>query len=160
MKLNNIIEISHLEKLSKIILLCSLLILFFYLTEVFFVFYNGNPFEITIYKYRTSNGFIASTIIILFCNIIVPQLLWWNRLRTNPIILFAVSVCVLAGMWLERVVIVLSSMERSYLPMNWYGYFPSVFEISLLLGSFGFFLFCYLIIIRIVPSVSIYDNSN
>ena len=48
---------------------------------------------------------------LILCNGIVPQLLWFKWVRTNMAVLFVISIIVNIGMWLERFVIVITSLH-------------------------------------------------
>ena len=61
----------------------------------------------------------------------------------RPLILFFISIVVNIGMWLERFVIVVTSLRRDFLPSSWGYYTPTWVDWGMLLGSFGlFFTFC------------------
>ena len=65
---------------------------------------------------------------LITCNVVMPQLLWFKSVRSNPPWLFLVSLVVLIGMWLERFVIVVTSLHRDYLPSSWGMYSPTVWD--------------------------------
>ena len=56
---------------------------------------------------------------LMTCNIVAPQVLWFKRVRSSPVLLFIWSIIVLIGMWLERFVIIVSSLAQDYLPSSW-----------------------------------------
>ncbi len=86
---------------------------------------------------------------------VLPQLLWFPRLRRNVAFLFAASLFIQVGMWSERFVIVVGSLHRDFLPSSWGGYAPSLVDLTLLVGSICFFLFLFLLFLRLVPCVAI-----
>ena len=88
------------------------------------------------------------------CNVLVPQLLWFRRVRTNVAVVFVVSLLINVGMWFERFVIIVTSLHRDYLPSNWASYRPTTIEVATLLGSFGLFFTCFLIFCRILPVIA------
>ena len=55
---------------------------------------------------------------------IIPQALWSKRVRTNVYALFVIAIIVNIGMWLERFVIVVTSLHRDFLPSSWGNYAP------------------------------------
>src|SRR5450759_2031327 len=88
------------------------------------------------------------------CNVLVPQLLWFRRIRTNIGLVFGLSLLINVGMWFERFVIIVTSLHRDFLPSNWASYRPTSIEVATLLGSFGLFFTCFLIFCRILPIIA------
>ncbi|MGZ5230846.1 MAG: NrfD/PsrC family molybdoenzyme membrane anchor subunit, partial [Burkholderiales bacterium] len=93
--------------------------------------------------------------ITMTCNILVPQALWWRRVRTSPVPLFIISLLVNVGMWSERFLIVVQSMHRDFLPSSWGMFYPTGWDWTHLLGSIAFFAFLFLLFIRFLPAISI-----
>jgi molybdopterin-containing oxidoreductase family membrane subunit len=89
------------------------------------------------------------------CNVIVPQVFWFKRLRTSIPVMFAVSILVNIGMWFERFVITVTSLHRDFLPSSW-GYFrPTAVDVLTFAGTFGLFLTLFLLFMRFLPMISI-----
>ncbi len=94
----------------------------------------------------------------LFCNIVVPVLMLWNRrVRSSPIALFLITLAISVGMYLERYVIVTGFLRRNHLAFNWGDYFPSVVEISILVGALATFLLLYALLSRLVPLIPVWE---
>jgi molybdopterin-containing oxidoreductase family membrane subunit len=89
------------------------------------------------------------------CNVVVPQLLWFPAIRTSPAVLFVVTVFVNVGMWFERFIIIVTSLHRDFLPSSWADYAPTLVEIATLLGSFGLFFTCFLLFCRFLPMIAV-----
>ncbi len=53
------------------------------------------------------------------CNTLVPQLYWFKRFRTSIPVMFVVSILINIGMWFERFIIIVLSLNRDYLPSSW-----------------------------------------
>jgi molybdopterin-containing oxidoreductase family membrane subunit len=92
------------------------------------------------------------------CNVLVPQLLWSGTVRRNLPLVFAIALLALAGMWLERFLIIVGSLQRDFLPSSWVDYLPTRIEVATLVGSFGLFLACFLLFCRWLPVVSIAES--
>jgi molybdopterin-containing oxidoreductase family membrane subunit len=92
--------------------------------------------------------------IMVACNVLLPQLLWFHRVRTNLVGVFVLSLFVNLGMWFERFIIIVTSLERDFLPSSWAGYTPTLIEIATLLGSFGLFFTCFLLFCRFLPMIA------
>jgi molybdopterin-containing oxidoreductase family membrane subunit len=91
---------------------------------------------------------------IVFCNVLVPQVLWFGQVRRNVAAMFFISILVQIGMWTERFVIVITSLHRDFMPSAWGMYEPTIWDWSILLGTMGFFLFCFFLFIRLFPVIS------
>ncbi|HEX7051718.1 MAG TPA: NrfD/PsrC family molybdoenzyme membrane anchor subunit [Longimicrobiales bacterium] len=147
----------HFDAMAKLILLTALVVSYAYATEVFMVWLSGHPTEWE-GQYITG-GFQGNlwwaTAIMLVCNAVVPQLLWFKRVRVNIPALFVITIFINIGMWFERFVIITSSLSHEYEPWQFAYYEPSWVEMAILLGSFGWFFMWFLIFMRVLPSVSV-----
>ena len=153
--LEHIIRDYHLENMSRFILLTSLIVGYAYVCEYFMAWYSGVEFERTAFFMRAFGPYWISTWIMITCNAVFPQLLWFKRLRTNVAFLFVLSVLINLGMWFERYVIIVGSLSREFNPAAWGLYIPSPAELSILAGSFCWFGFFFLIFLKLFPVVAI-----
>src|SRR5206468_7730378 len=85
----------------------------------------------------------------------VPQALWSKGVRTSPVVLFFIALSVNLGMWVERFVIVVTSLHRDFLPSSWHMYFPTFWDWATLFGSIGLFLSLLFLFVRFLPMISI-----
>jgi len=92
------------------------------------------------------------------CNVLVPQLLWSSAVRRSMAAVLAISIAALTGMWLERFVIIVGSLQRDFLPSSWVEYLPTSVEVATLVGSVGLFLVLFLLFCRWLPVVSISET--
>ncbi len=151
--LKNFITMRHLENMNKIILVTGSMVGFAYMMELFIAWYSGAMYEWFAFRNRMFGQHAWAYWIMIFCNMVAPQLFWLKRCRTNILIMFFVVMCVNVGMWFERFVIVLS-LEMDFLPSSW-GYFsPTWVDMLTLLGSFGMFLTLFLLFIRFLPVIA------
>jgi molybdopterin-containing oxidoreductase family membrane subunit len=95
--------------------------------------------------------------VLLFCNLATPQLMWFKRFRTSVGWLFAVAMVVNVGMWLERFVIVVTSLHRDFLPSSWGMYTPTFWDWATFVGTLGLFLTLFFLFIRFLPAISIFE---
>ena len=91
----------------------------------------------------------------MFCNVLAPQILWWRRARRTIWLLFIVSLVINIGMWMERFLIVVSSLHRDFLPSAWGMFYPTGWDWTHFIGSIGFFVFLFLLFVRFLPAISI-----
>ncbi len=157
-KLHDVITMRHLENMAKVTLVTGLIVVYGYLSEAFFGWYSGNEYERFMLKNRIYFGPYAwSYWLLLLCNFIVPQLLWSKRLRRNIAVLFAVVMFVNVGMWLERFVIVVTSLHRDFLPSSWQMFYPTIWDFATLFGTIGMFVTLMFLFIRVLPMIAIFE---
>jgi molybdopterin-containing oxidoreductase family membrane subunit len=94
---------------------------------------------------------------LIFCNIVAPQILWFKQIRMNVPVLFIMSLVVNVGMWLERFVIVVTSLHRDFLPSSWGMFYPTFYDWGVYIGTFGLFLTLLFLFIRFLPMISIFE---
>ncbi|HTF33295.1 MAG TPA: NrfD/PsrC family molybdoenzyme membrane anchor subunit [Myxococcota bacterium] len=145
----------HFDNMGKFILLTSLIVGYSYVMEFFIAWYSGNEFEQTAWWYRVFGPYWISTWTMLVCNTMIPQLLWFKRVRTHVPTLFAVSIFVNIGMWFERYVIIVIGLSHEYDPAVWGIYTPRPAELMILAGSFAFFAMFFVIFIKLFPVIAV-----
>ena len=151
----HIITLDTLEKMNKIMLATGSMIGYAYAMEFFMAWYSGNPIEQFTFINRAFGDYAWAYWIMISCNVLLPQLFWIKKIRISIPIMFVLAVFVNIGMWFERFVIIVTSLSRDYLPSSWAYYKPTMVDIGILVGSFGFFLTCVLIFAKTLPVVSI-----
>jgi Ni/Fe-hydrogenase subunit HybB-like protein len=153
-KLEDFITMRHLEVMNKIMLVTGMMVGYAYAIEFFIAWYSGNLYEISTFIRRATGPYAWAYWTMVSCNVLVPQLFWFKRLRTSIPVMFAASILINVGMWFERFTIVVSSLASDFLPAAWGYYKPTLFDISMLVGSFGLFFTLFLLFIRFLPMVS------
>jgi len=148
----------HIDNLSKLLLVLSLIWTYINICEVFTGWYADTSFENEAILYRIKDGPFAWLYweMIFFCAV-VPLLLFSRRIRQNWNVMLVISIVINIGMLTERFVIVASSLPRKFLPDVFGVYFPSLVEISITVGSFAIFTTLFLLFVKIFPAVSIYE---
>jgi molybdopterin-containing oxidoreductase family membrane subunit len=152
--LQDLITIRHLENMTKIILATGSIVGFAYGVELFIAWYSGNAYEQFAFLNRAMGPYAWAYWTMVSCNVLAPQLFWFRKFRTTPLLMVGVSVIVNVGMWFERFVIVVTSLSRDFLPSNW-GYFkPTIVDVLMFVGSFGLFFTLFLLFCRFLPMVA------
>src|SRR3569623_1844692 len=103
-RLEKVITDRVLDNCAKLTLITGLIVAYGYLTEHFGAYYNGDPAARSLMFGYHSKSFIFWAVI--FCNVVAPQVYWFRRARRSNAWLFATSILVLIGMWLERFMII------------------------------------------------------
>jgi len=154
--LEDVITTRHLDSIGKMALAMAWILIYAYVVETFLAWYRGDVFErYTLLVSRPSGPYAWIFWLMIACNCLVPQVLWSRRLRTAPLVLFAASLLIQAGMWMERFIIIVTSLNRDFLPSSWHIYAPTWVDWSLLAGSISFFLLLFLLFLRFVPFIPI-----
>jgi Ni/Fe-hydrogenase subunit HybB-like protein len=155
--LRAVITDKHLDNLAKVLLAASLFMGYSYACEVFYAFYGGDRYEIAL----TVNRFVGAYAWLywgtLFCNVAAVQLLWFPRIRANHAVLFVVALLVVIGMWLERFMLIVTSLYRDFLPSSWGMFYPTRWDFAFLAGSVGLFGLLFLLFLRFLPMVSLFE---
>jgi molybdopterin-containing oxidoreductase family membrane subunit len=118
----------------------GLIVVYGYTIEAFMSWYSGSPYEMFMMKNRMFGPYGYMYWLLILCNFLVPQLLWWKKMRDNLTWIFIISMFINVGMWLERFVIIVMSLNRDFAPSSWRMYRPTVFDFSMFFGTVGFFL--------------------
>ncbi len=156
--LQNLITRRTLNNMAVVLLATCWMVTYGYIVEAFFAWYSGDPFEMYMMKNRAFGpyGWIFWGLLVL--NSGIPQLLWWRKIRTTPLLLFLVALSANIGMWVERFVIIVTSLHRDFVPSNWAMYVPTIWDWATLLGSVGLFLTLQFLFIRYFPVISISES--
>jgi len=155
LRLEDHINIDHFESLAKILLFTSLIVAYAYGIEFALAFYSGHTFEIAHFTYRLLGDYWFLYALMVFCNVLLPLALFSKKLRRSIPFLFVMSIFVNIGMWLERFVIIVTSLAKEYDPYSWGTYTPSMVEVGITVGSFGLFFTLFLLFTKLLPVVAI-----
>ena len=161
-RLQEFITIDHLDVMAKIILATSFLTSYGYLSEQFLSWYGHENTERFVYWNRLSafDQFAVLSWCVFACNVLAPQLFWIRPLRRNQFTLVVVSLAVLVGMWLERYVIITTTLHRDYLPSSWGFFKPTIWDYLTFFSSIGLFLTAFLLFTRFLPMLSMAEMRN
>jgi molybdopterin-containing oxidoreductase family membrane subunit len=156
--LHDFITMRHIENMAKVMLVVGLVVVYGYMCEAFFGWYSGNELERFMLKNRIYYGPYHWTYwALLLCNFVVPQMMWSKKLRNNIGAVFTVCMFINVGMWLERFVIIVTSLHRDFLPSSWEMYYPTAWDFMTLFGSIGLFVTLMFLFVRLLPLISIFE---
>mgnify|MGYP002651313105 FL=1 len=149
---------THLIYMGKVMLATGLIVVYGYAMEAFFGWYSASQYEVFMVKNRIWEGpYWWSYWLLIICNGLSIQLLWFKRFRESPFWLFVISIVVSIGMWLERFVIIVTSLNRDFLPSSWAMYSPTIIDWTMFIGTIGFFFTLIFLFIRFLPIISIFE---
>jgi molybdopterin-containing oxidoreductase family membrane subunit len=156
-KMEDFITLRHIDNMAKVMLATGLVVCYGYACEAFYAWYSGSDYERFMMMNRMVGPYWWAYAALLFCNLITPQFLWIRWCRQTMAPLFIITIIVNIGMWLERYVIVVTSLTRDYLPQAWGGYAPTVFDWAAYVGSIGLFLTMLCLFVRALPMITIFE---
>ncbi|MFN3781234.1 MAG: NrfD/PsrC family molybdoenzyme membrane anchor subunit [Candidatus Kapaibacteriota bacterium] len=146
------------EILSKLLLAFSWIVLYFYLVEIFFVFYSQNTFEKTVFVLRLTKYFLPFYCTMITLTFFIPQLLWIGKFRRNKKANFIVSLSVVLGMWLERYLLIIPALSLDLVNKQMELYTPTIIDFMLTFGSVGLFVLFFYAIGKIIPLIPRFEN--
>ena len=155
--LQDMITMRHMQNSAKVMLATGLIVAYGYFFETFIGLYSGSTYERFMLHNRWFGPYAVLYWSLILFNILIPQVLWWPKIRSSTSWLFGISLIVLVGMWLERFVIIITSLHRDFLPSSWGHYMPTRWDYATYFGTIGFFTMAIYIFIRIVPAISIFE---
>ncbi len=149
--LKSLVTARHLDNMAKVMLAAGLSVSYGYLMDSWGAWYKNEPFDSYIYANRFSGPYAGCYWGLVFCNCIVPQALWFPSVRRNTLALFAISLVINVGMWLERFIIISISLHRDYMPSSWEMYYPTAWDWATLCGHVRVI---YQLVVFIPPAVA------
>jgi len=156
--LEDFVTLRHLDNMAKILLATGLIVAYGYMMETFTAFYSGNTYDRYMIMNRMTGPYAPVYWVLITCNIAIPMTtLWSSKIRRNVAALFAISLIVQTGMWLERFVIIVTSLHRDFMPSAWGMYYPTIWDWAALTGSIGLFFALFYLFIRYLPMISIFE---
>jgi molybdopterin-containing oxidoreductase family membrane subunit len=156
-RLEDFITMRHLNNMAKVMLVTGLIVAYGYMTEAFIAWYSADKYEGFVPLNRFTGPYAFWYWSLLFCNIVVPQALWLKRVRMNIPALFVISLIVNVGMWLERFIIIVTSLHRDFLPSSWGMFKPTFWDWSTFAGTLGLFVALLFLFVRFLPMISIFE---
>ncbi len=158
LRLKALITDRHFDAIAKIIVACACIMGLSYATEWFMAWYSGERAERSFIAYVFTGHYWPCYAVMLFGNVFAPQILWFKRARASLPILIGVSVLILVGMWFERILIIWNTLGHGYLPTLWRVFWPTLWDYAVLFGSLGLFAVMFLLFVRVVPAVSMFET--
>lgn len=166
-RLTNYVTDKHIDLMSKVMLATGLVVAFGYFSELFFAVYSGSLYETFMMDNRAGfnirDGFVNggpktwSYVLLIVCNILAIQPLWFQSIRYNRTAVWIICMFVNVGMWLERYVIVATSLHRDLMPSSWGNYEGTFWDWFMFIGTMGQFLFLLMLFVRFMPMVAVFE---
>jgi Ni/Fe-hydrogenase subunit HybB-like protein len=146
-----------MEKTCKLTFCIAMVWTYLNLIEYASVWYGPDSTDKEVLLDKFTGHFVPYFWAMLFFGSVLPFTLAFEKLRRHLPTMFAVSIFLNVGMWLERWMIVTPTLSQAYEPFAWHWYWPSIVQWAIVFGSFGWFGLLFLIFVKIFPSVSMYE---
>ena len=156
-RLEDFITLRHIQNMGKVMLATGLIVAYGYMIEIFMAFYSGNQYEEYMILNRIGGPYRIYWWALILTNVMAPQAIWIKKVRSTPWMIFIVAMFVNVGMWLERYVIVVTSLHRDFLPSSWGTYSGTYWDWATYIGTLGLFLALIFLFIRFLPMISIFE---
>jgi len=119
--------------------------------------YGNTPSEMAVFRENISQHFAPLFWIMVLLNFVIPvPLLGIKKLRTITGTAIA-SGAIVAGMWIERFLIIVPALDHKFLSFSWGKYRPTWVEDTLMAATFGFMALLYLLFAKFVPMISVWE---
>ncbi len=148
------ITVQHIELMNIIIMITGSIVGCAYITELFIAWYSGVEYEQYAFLNRATGPYWWAYTLMMTCNVVSPQVMWFKKIRTSILVSFIISIVVNIGMWFERFVIIVTSLHRDYLPSSWTMFSPTFVDIGIFIGTVGFFFVLFLLYARTFPVIA------
>ena len=156
--LQGLITDKHLDNSAKVMLATGLIVGYAYIMEAFTAWYSGNVYEQAAIWNRMTGPYAYQYWVLITCNVIAPQCaLVQAESAAARCCCSSGRIIVLVGMWLERFVIIVSSLAQDNLPSSWGIFHATRWDWATYLGTIGLFLFLFFLFIRLLPMISIFE---
>jgi molybdopterin-containing oxidoreductase family membrane subunit len=155
--LEDFITMRHIHNMTKVMLVTGMIVAYGYANEAFFAWYSANPYEQFMMANRMTGPYAVFYWSLIAINAVMIQLFWFRKVRDNIALLFLLSLFVNVGMWLERFIIIVTSLHRDFLPSSWFMYAPTVWDFGMFAGTIGLFLALFFLFIRFLPAIAMFE---
>jgi len=148
------------DNLGRLLLLMSLLWLYFTVAEHLTIWYGKDPSEYAVFQSRIYGEFAPYFWTMVVLNFVIPfVLLGIRRLRSIRTVTIC-GVTVLIGMWLERYLIIVNTLSRPRLASVWGHYAPTWVEITITVAFFAAMILLYLIFVKLFPAIAVWEYED
>jgi molybdopterin-containing oxidoreductase family membrane subunit len=155
--LEDFITMRHIHNMTKVMLATGMIVAYGYANEAFFAWYSSNAYEAYMMVNRMTGPYAFFYWTLIAINAVMIQLFWFRSVRDNIPLLFVLSLLVNVGMWLERFIIIVTSLHRDFLPSSWDMYYPTRWDFAMFTGTIGLFFSLFFLFVRFLPAIAIFE---
>ena len=146
----------HIEIMNIVIIVTGGMVTVAYAVEYFIGWYSGSRYEDFTYLSpgAATGPYWWAFWALIICNLVIPAAFWFKPIRRNIIATFFIALFINIGMWFERFDIIVINLSRDYLPGSWTMFKPTIIDVGVYLGTFGFFGILFLLYARTFPVIA------
>lgn len=162
-KLHDYITDLHFDKMGKLLVLVSLIYLYFNLNEFMVPGYKMKKFDAIHLKdlFAGSHAIMFWSIQIL--GLVLPIILLLFKKMRKPTPMMVIALFVIIGAWFKRYIIVIPTMEHPFLPiqnvpLNFKIYSPTIIEALITIAPIILVLIIITVLSKLIPVIPIYET--
>jgi molybdopterin-containing oxidoreductase family membrane subunit len=155
--MEDFITMRHIHNMTKVMLVTGMIVAYGYANEAFFAWYSANEYEQYMMANRMGGPYAVFYWSLIAINALMIQLFWFRKIRDNVALLFVLSLFVNVGMWLERFIIIVTSLHRDFLPSSWDMYAPTRWDLGMFVGTIDLFLALFFLFVRFLPAIAMFE---
>lgn len=157
MKLQEFLRSEHFDALGKLVMIAGMAWVYFWFAGFIVEWYGNEPVTRELIREEISGSLAPLFYLQMSANLIPIAMLVFKKVRTTPWLLLLASILVNVGMFTERVLIVIGSLQRNFMPFNWGDYRPTWVEVSIVVMTFAGFTLLYTLFSRVFPYVPVWE---
>ena len=157
MRLQEFLRTEHFNALGKLLMIAGMAWTYFWFAGFIVEWYGNEPVIRELIREEVSGELAPLFYLQMTANLVPIMLLVFKKVRTTPWMLLLTTLLVNVGMFTERVLIVVGSLQRNFMPFNWGEYSPSWVEVSIVVMTFAGFALLYTLFSRIFPYVPVWE---
>jgi molybdopterin-containing oxidoreductase family membrane subunit len=157
MRLQEFLRAEHFDALAKLVMVAGLFWTYFWFSGFLVEWYGNEPVTRELIQEEVTGRLAPLFYLQMAANLIPIGLLVSRKVRTTPKLLLTATLLVNVGMYTERLLIVVGTLQRNNLPFNWGTYRPTWVEVSIVVMTFAGFALLYTLFSRIVPYVPVWE---
>jgi Ni/Fe-hydrogenase subunit HybB-like protein len=157
MQLQEFLRAEHFDALGKLVMVAGMAWTYFWFAGFIVEWYGNEPVVRELIREEVSGHLAPFFYLQMSANLIPILMLVFKKVRTTPWLLLVAALLVNVGMYTERVLIVVGSLQRNFMPFNWGDYKPTWVEVSIVVMTFAGFTLLYTLFSRIFPYVPVWE---
>jgi molybdopterin-containing oxidoreductase family membrane subunit len=157
MRLQEFLRSEHFDALGKLVMVAGMAWTYFWFAGFIVEWYGNEPVARELIHEEVAGHLAPLFYLQMAANLIPIGLLVFKKVRTTPALLLGATLLINVGMYTERALIVIGSLQRNDLPFNWGTYQPTWVELSIVAMTFAGFALLYTLFSRIIPFVPVWE---
>lgn len=164
-KLQKYLTEDHFEKTARVLVLVSIVYIYFNLNEFMVPGYKLKSLDAIHIKELMSGSYAPLFWGVQLLGLVIPAVLLLFRRMRRPFPLMIISIFVLVASWFKRFIIVVPPQAHPFLPIqnvpnSWFVYKPTLIETAVTIGALIMVLMIITILSKLFPVLPIWELSE